>query len=89
MVTRANVEGLATPASPFANDADGLAGIGALERQGCRNLPCLVDRVAAVARIPGEGVVTVAEGRHVVANAAIDDIVALTAMDEVVAVAAV
>ena len=47
-----------------------------------------LDRVAAVARIPDEGVVAGAELRSVVAAAAGDDVVAVAAEQRVVAVAA-
>ena len=47
-----------------------------------------LDDVAAVARIPDERVVAVAEQGHVVAAAAVDDVVAVTADQRVGALAA-
>ena len=46
------------------------------------------DRVAAVARVPHEGIVAGAEERYVVAAAAVDEVVAVAANQGVVAVAA-
>ena len=48
-----------------------------------------LDGVAAIARIPDEGVVAGAELGDVVAATAVDEVIALAALDDVIAVAAV
>src|SRR5690349_24509256 len=48
-----------------------------------------LDSVAAIARIPDEGVVASAELGNVVAATAVDEVVVLAALDDVIAVAAV
>ena len=68
-------------------DVDVLVDVGAVEHQRIEAVLAF-DRVAAIARIPDEGVVAAAELRIVVAAAAGDDVVAVAAEQRVVAVAA-
>ena len=67
---------------------DGLAGIGAVERQRV-DTALAVDEVAAVTGVPDEQVVAVTKGRHVVTGTAVDGVIAMAAQDDVVAGAAV
>src|SRR5262245_65499031 len=72
----------------IGRNADDFADVGAAEVE--RVEPALaIDHVAAVARVPDEQVIAVAEERHVVALAADDGVVAVTPKDDVVAGAAV
>ena len=66
---------------------DLLGHVGAVEAASC---PCrlALDRVAAVARVPDEGVVTGTQQGQVVAAVAIDRVVAFAAEQELVALAA-
>ena len=68
-------------------DVDVLVRVGAVEHQRI-GAGLTLDRVAAVARIPDEGVVAVAEQRDVVAAAADHGVIAVTADQRVVAGAA-
>ena len=74
-------------AAAIGRDVDVLADVGAVEDQRV-GAGLALDGVAAVARIPDERVVAVAEQRHVVAAAADDGVVAVAADERVVALAA-
>src|SRR5204863_4471443 len=72
----------------IGRDVDLLVDVGAVEQQRVgAALP--LDDVAAIARVPDEGVVAGAEQGRVVAGPAIDDVVAGAADDDVIAGAAI
>ena len=71
----------------IGRDVDVLGDVGAVEHQRI-GAGLAFDGVAAVAGVPDEGVVAVAEQGHVVAAAADDDVVAVAADQHVVALAA-
>ena len=73
--------------SAIGRDVDVLVGVGAVEHERI-GAGLTLDRVAAVARVPDEHVVAVAEQGHVVAATAGDDVVAVAADQRVGALAA-
>ena len=72
---------------PLAKMSKLLRHVGAVEHQRI-GAPLALDHVAAVAGIPDEAVIAVAEQRNVVAAAAVDDVIAVAADQPVVALAA-
>ena len=81
-----DVAGEPHPAA-VGRDVDVLGDVGAVEQQRV-GAGLALDDVAAVARVPDEGVVAVAEQGHVVAAAADHGVVAVAADQQVVALAA-
>src|SRR5262245_6885949 len=84
-----DVGDVAEEAHPVAvgGNVDGLGDVGAVEQHGV-GAALALDHVAAVARIPAEGVVAAAEDRQVVALIAVDEIVAAAAAQRILAGAA-
>ena len=74
-------------AAAVGRDVDVLVDVGAVEQHRV-GAALALDGVAAVAGVPDERVVAVAQQGHVVAAAAVDDVVAVAADQHVVAVAA-
>ncbi len=90
MKVHGDVADIAEQANPVAigRDVDVLVDVGAIEQQRV-GAGLAFDRVAAVARVPDERVIALAEERHVVAATANHQVIAAAAGQRVVAVTAV